>query len=45
MRFLGFALWLLAAPLSAQQLEIRFLDVGQGDAALIRQAGKTILSL
>ena len=43
MRFVGFALWLLAAPLCAQQLEIRFLDVGQGDAALIRQAGKTIL--
>lgn len=33
---------LLAAPLSGQ-LELRFLDVGQGDAALIRESGKTAL--
>lgn len=34
---------LLAGPLSTQQLEIRFLDVAQGDAALIREGGKTVL--
>src|ERR1700730_4123427 len=34
---------LLALPLRAQQLEMRFLDVGQGDAILIRQAAKTAL--
>ena len=37
------AFWFWAAPLFAQQLEIRFLDVGQGDAALIREGGKTVL--
>jgi beta-lactamase superfamily II metal-dependent hydrolase len=36
-------LWLFASQLSAQQLEIRFLDVGQGDATLIREGGKTVL--
>jgi beta-lactamase superfamily II metal-dependent hydrolase len=34
---------LLAAPLSAQSLELYFLDVGQGDAVLIREGGKTAL--
>jgi competence protein ComEC len=34
---------LAGANLSAQQLEIRFLDVGQGDAALIRTGTKTVL--
>src|SRR3954467_13774923 len=36
-------LWLFASQLSAQQLEIRFLDGGQGDATLIREGGKTVL--
>lgn len=43
MKGLVLALWLLAGQLSAQQLEIRFLDVGQGDATLIREGGKTVL--
>lgn len=34
---------LLVAPLASQQLEIRFLDVGQGDAALVRVGAKTVL--
>src|SRR5438874_12103750 len=34
---------LLAFPLRGQQLELRFLDVGQGDAAVIREGGKTVL--
>jgi competence protein ComEC len=34
---------LLAGPLAAQHLEIHFLNVGQGDAALIRESGKTAL--
>src|SRR3954471_23639342 len=37
------AIWLLGSQLAAQQLEIRFLDVGQGDATLIREGGKTLL--
>lgn len=40
---LALALALTAQPISAQQLEIRFLDVGQGDAALIRSGNKTVL--
>src|SRR5258708_551348 len=36
-------LWLFASQLAAQQLEIRFLDVGQGDAVLIREGGKNVL--
>ena len=43
MKALVASLWLLSAPLAGQQLEIRFLDVGQGDAALIREGGKTAL--
>jgi beta-lactamase superfamily II metal-dependent hydrolase len=38
-----FALWLIWIPLAAQHLEIRFLNVGQGDAALLRESGKTAL--
>jgi competence protein ComEC len=30
-------------PLQGQQLELRFLDVGQADAALIREGGKSAL--
>src|SRR5256885_13970923 len=37
------ALFFLALPLRAQELELRFLDVGQGDAILIREGGKTAL--
>lgn len=39
------AVWglLLGAPLGAQDLELRFLDVGQGDAVLIRSGGKAAL--
>ena len=37
------AIWLIGSQLAAQQLEIRFLDVGQGDATLIREGGKTVL--
>jgi beta-lactamase superfamily II metal-dependent hydrolase len=43
MKALVASLWLLSAPLAAQQLEIRFLDVGQGDAVLIREGNKTVL--
>lgn len=34
---------LFAAPLHAQSLELYFLDVGQGDAVLIREGGKHAL--
>jgi competence protein ComEC len=37
------ALLLVAFSSRAQQLELRFLDVGQGDAAIIREGGKTVL--
>src|SRR5437868_6828702 len=37
------ALLLLASSLRAEQLELRFLDVDQGDAAVIREGGKTVL--
>src|SRR5437879_9233350 len=37
------ALLLLTSSSRAQQLELRFLDVGQGDAAVIREGGKTVL--
>src|SRR2546428_9949279 len=40
---LALAVALTARTISAQQLEIRFLDVGQGDAALIRSRTKTLL--
>src|SRR5258708_36341381 len=40
---LAFAVALTARPIAAQQLEIRFLDVSQGDAALVREGGKTVL--
>lgn len=42
-RFLTCALLLLAGSLSAQNLELRFLDVGQGDAILIRSEGRSVL--
>jgi hypothetical protein len=31
----------LAGPISAQQLEIHFLHVSQGDAAIIQEGGHT----
>ncbi|MGD0483576.1 MAG: MBL fold metallo-hydrolase, partial [Gemmatimonadales bacterium] len=31
------------APQASGTLELRFLDVGQGDAALVRNAGKAVL--
>ena len=34
---------MLGGSASAQQVEIRFLDVGQADAILIRESGKTAL--
>lgn len=34
---------LIALELPAQQLEIHFLNVGQGDAAIVREGGKTAL--
>jgi len=34
---------LVGQPLRAQQLELRFLDVGQADAILVRESGKTAL--
>lgn len=37
------ALCALPARLPAQTLELRFLDVGQGDAVLIRNAGREVL--
>src|SRR5947208_15033693 len=40
-KILIIALWLFASPLSAQQLEIHFLNVGQGDAAIIQEGGQT----
>src|SRR5437773_1315489 len=33
----------VVAALNAQGLELRFLDVGQGDALLVRESGKTAL--
>lgn len=38
---LAFILCLLATPLVAQQLEIRFLNVGQGDEAIVQEGGHT----
>src|SRR5437879_1983974 len=40
-KILIIALWLFASPLSGQQLEIHFLNVGQGDAAIIQEGGRT----
>src|SRR5437899_2402079 len=37
------ALWLFASALSAQQLDIHFLNVGQGDAAIIQEGGHTAI--
>lgn len=36
-------LLVLASSAQGEQLELRFLDVGQGDAAVIREGGKTVL--
>jgi beta-lactamase superfamily II metal-dependent hydrolase len=41
--FLVLLWWGVVRCLGAQHLEIRFLNVGQGDAALIRESGKTAL--
>lgn len=45
MHTLWIALWALfvASPARAQDLELRFLDVGQGDAVLVRSGGKAAL--
>lgn len=43
MRYAFAFLAVFPSALPAQQLELRFLDVGQGDAALIREGGKTAL--
>src|SRR5205085_7249650 len=40
---ISLAVVLLSLPIRAQQLELRFLDVGQGDAIVIREGGKTAL--
>ncbi|HEU5261952.1 MAG TPA: MBL fold metallo-hydrolase [Gemmatimonadales bacterium] len=40
---LALSFLLLALPLWGQQLELRFLDVGQGDALLVREGGKTAM--
>jgi len=40
---LALTVGLSASSIAAQQLEIRFFDVGQGDAALVREGGKTVL--
>ena len=40
---IALAVVLLSLPLRAQQLELRFVDVGQGDAIVIREGGKTAL--
>jgi beta-lactamase superfamily II metal-dependent hydrolase len=42
-RRLTLALLLAPAALAGQQLELRFLDVGQGDAVVVREGGKTVL--
>jgi beta-lactamase superfamily II metal-dependent hydrolase len=43
MTILGLVLSLLSSPLATQQLEIHFLNVGQGDAAIIQEGGKSAL--
>jgi beta-lactamase superfamily II metal-dependent hydrolase len=40
---LSLVLLFLSLPSWGEQLELRFLDVGQGDAILIREGGKTAL--
>src|SRR5438552_24221 len=39
--FVALLLW--ALPVRAADLELRFLDVGQGDAALVRNEGRSVL--
>jgi competence protein ComEC len=41
--WLALALFFFALPLKGQALELQFLDVGQGDAILIREGGKAAL--
>jgi len=43
MRYALFLIWALAPPLAAQQLEIHFLNVGQGDAAIVQEGGHTAI--
>ena len=43
MRYALILIWALAPPLAAQQLEIHFLNVGQGDAAIIQEGGNTAI--
>jgi len=43
MTILGLVLSLLSTPLATQQLEIHFLNVGQGDAAIVQEGGHTAI--
>ena len=43
MRYVLVFIWALAPPLAAQQLEIHFLNVGQGDAAIVQEGGHTAI--
>jgi competence protein ComEC len=43
MKILVLVLSLLSSPLAAQQLEIHFLNVGQGDAAIVQEGGHTAI--
>ena len=40
---LGLVLSLVSSPLATQQLEIHFLNVGQGDAAIVQEGGHTAI--
>jgi len=41
--FANLVVCFLAGPISAQQLEIHFLNVGQGDAAIVQEGGHTAI--
>jgi competence protein ComEC len=43
MTILGLVLSFLGSPLATQQLEIHFLNVGQGDAAIVQEGGHTAI--
>jgi competence protein ComEC len=43
MRYVLAFILALAPPLAAQQLEIHFLNVGQGDAAIVQEGGHTAI--
>jgi len=43
MTILGLVLSLLSSPLATQQLEIHFLNVGQGDVAIVQEGGHTAI--